>query len=200
MLSCQQTEREIWWYIICLRSGIILGMGSANERRCCNVILYLVGWAHTQNDPWKYDVMEGKGITQNYDQKWGSVRSGQNKHINMIEAWIKWLAFHRQYFEMHFLQNVWWKYFVEVFFYFTVLGHYQNQCCHIINETKHLIEIKKFSLKKMHLKMLSAKWWPFCLSLNVLTHWGLVMPNGNRDMGQHWLRWWLVAWRRQAIT
>ena len=27
-----------------------------------------------------------------------------------------------------------------------------------------------FSLKKMHLKMLSAKWWPFCLGLNVLTH------------------------------
>ena len=28
--------------------------------------------------------------------------------------------------------------------------------------------------KKMCLKMLSGKWWPFCLSLNVLTHWGRV--------------------------
>ena len=38
-----------------------------------------------------------------------------------------------------------------------------------------LIEIYTFSFKKMHLKMLSAKWTPFCLSLNVLTHLSLVM-------------------------
>ena len=31
-----------------------------------------------------------------------------------------------------------------------------------------LIEIQTFSFKKMHLKMLSGKWRPFCLSLNVL--------------------------------
>ena len=30
-----------------------------------------------------------------------------------------------------------------------------------------LFEIGKFSFKKMHLKMSSAKWWPFCLGLNV---------------------------------
>ena len=35
-----------------------------------------------------------------------------------------------------------------------------------------LLKIKNFSLKKMHLKMSSAKWRPFCLRLNVLTHWG----------------------------
>ena len=33
-----------------------------------------------------------------------------------------------------------------------------------------------------------------------LTHWGLVMPFGDRDLGQHWLRQWLVTWRHQAIT
>ena len=33
-----------------------------------------------------------------------------------------------------------------------------------------------------------------------LTHWGLGMPYGNGDLGQHWFRWWLVAWRHQAIT
>ena len=33
-----------------------------------------------------------------------------------------------------------------------------------------------------------------------LTHWGLVTPFGDIDLGQHWLRWWLVAWRHQAIT
>ena len=37
-----------------------------------------------------------------------------------------------------------------------------------------LIKIYTFSLKNMHLKMLSGKWRPFCLGLNVLTHWGRV--------------------------
>ena len=32
-----------------------------------------------------------------------------------------------------------------------------------------LIEIHTFSFKKIHLKMSSRKWWPFCLGLNVLT-------------------------------
>ena len=31
--------------------GIILGMGSANERRRYIVTSSLIGWAHTQNDP-----------------------------------------------------------------------------------------------------------------------------------------------------
>ena len=31
-----------------------------------------------------------------------------------------------------------------------------------------LFEIRKFSFKKMHLKMSFAKWRPFCLGLNVL--------------------------------
>ena len=33
-----------------------------------------------------------------------------------------------------------------------------------------------FSFKKIHLKMLSAKWRPFCLSLNVLTYTLIVVP------------------------
>ena len=35
-----------------IRTGIILGMGLANERWCYNVTLSLIGWAHTQNDPY----------------------------------------------------------------------------------------------------------------------------------------------------
>ena len=31
-----------------------------------------------------------------------------------------------------------------------------------------LIRIHTFSLKKMHLKILPGKWWPFCLGINVL--------------------------------
>ena len=34
------------------------------------------------------------------------------------------------------------------------------------------IKIHIFSFKKMHLKMSSGVWRPFCLGLNVLTHWG----------------------------
>ena len=33
-----------------------------------------------------------------------------------------------------------------------------------------------------------------------LTPWGLVTPYGDRDLGQHWLRQWLIACRYQAIT
>ena len=36
------------------------------------------------------------------------------------------------------------------------------------NFSEILIEIHTFSFKKMHLKMSSAKWRPFCLGLNVL--------------------------------
>ena len=42
------------------------------------------------------------------------------------------------------------------------------------NLSEILIEILIFSLKKMRLKVSSAKRRPFCLSLNVLTHWGRV--------------------------
>ena len=38
-----------------------------------------------------------------------------------------------------------------------------------------LIEIHTFSFKKMHLKMSSGKWRPFCVDLNVLTiQWDLL--------------------------
>ena len=36
------------------------------------------------------------------------------------------------------------------------------------NSSELLIEIHTFSFKKMHLKMLSGKWQPLCLGLNVL--------------------------------
>ena len=36
------------------------------------------------------------------------------------------------------------------------------------NFSQILIEIRIFAFKKMGLKVSSAKWWPFCLGLNVL--------------------------------
>ena len=43
------------------------------------------------------------------------------------------------------------------------------------NFSEFSIKIQTFSFKEMHLKMLSGKWQPFCLGLNVLTHWVLVV-------------------------
>ena len=40
------------------------------------------------------------------------------------------------------------------------------------NFSEILIEIRTFSFKKMGLKISFTKWRPFCLGLNVLTHWG----------------------------
>ena len=36
------------------------------------------------------------------------------------------------------------------------------------NISDNFFEMHTFSWKNMHLKMLSGKWWPFCLSLNML--------------------------------
>ena len=33
-----------------------------------------------------------------------------------------------------------------------------------------------------------------------LTHCGMAKPYGKMNMGRHWLRQWLVAWRHQVIT
>ena len=42
------------------------------------------------------------------------------------------------------------------------------------NFSEILIAIETFSCKKMHLKISSAKWSPFCLSLNVLKMYWLI--------------------------
>ena len=70
------------------------------------------------------------------------------------------------------------------------------------NFSEILIVIEIFSFKKMHLKISSAKWRPFCFGLNVLTHCGLLTPYGKISLSQHWLiihvmacclkQWWLL--------
>ena len=47
-----------------------------------------------------------------------------------------------------------------------------------------LIEIHTFCFKKIHLKMSSAKWRPFCLGLNVLTTW--PWPICQKRIGTSW--------------
>ena len=56
------------------------------------------------------------------------------------------------------------------------------------NFSEILIGIQTFSFKKMHLKMASVKWRPFCPGLNVLTI-SIVYVNGlvpNRQSAQWW--------------
>ena len=59
------------------------------------------------------------------------------------------------------------------------------------------IEIQNFSFKKMHLKIPSVKWRPFCPGCDeliydalskVLTHFPLVPPICVTESGQHWFR------------
>ena len=61
------------------------------------------------------------------------------------------------------------------------------------NFSEILIEILKFSFKKMRLKVSSGKWRPYCLGLNVLSHWGRVMHICISKVIHHWFRWWLIA-------
>ena len=63
------------------------------------------------------------------------------------------------------LSHLWFRQWLVAW---TAASHYPNQCRNIVNWTIS-IEIDTFSCKKMHLKMSSGKWRPFCLDLNVLT-------------------------------
>ena len=51
------------------------------------------------------------------------------------------------------------------------------------NFSEILIAIETFSFKKMHLKISSTKWRPFCLGLNMLSDCGQVTPCGDIDLG-----------------
>ena len=81
------------------------------------------------------------------------------------------------------------------------------------NFSEILIEIRIFSFKKMGLKVSSAKRRPFCLGLNVLTHWTLadmaVILNWYSSNSSYrvrvvaWLpttKLLLARWRSQNLT
>ena len=63
------------------------------------------------------------------------------------------------------------------------------------NFSEFLIVIHTFSFSKMHLKISSAKWRPFCLSLNVLTLLVLKLGHSGRSRSIPWLLmpWLLVS-------
>ena len=67
------------------------------------------------------------------------------------------------------------------------------------NFSEILIEIHTFSFKKMHLKMSSAKWRPFCIGLNVLIEWLLVEPYGGMGLNQHQVMAWTLMAQRHYL-
>ena len=62
------------------------------------------------------------------------------------------------------------------------------------NFSEILITIETFSFKKMHLKILSAKWRAFCIGLNVLTTFLLLRLWLSHCMYQCWLIVNVFAW------
>ena len=64
------------------------------------------------------------------------------------------------------------------------------------NFSEMLIEIHTFSFKKIHFKMSSGKWRPFCLGLNVFIRCLLRWNTPAFDLCQCYLGWWPGPWRR----
>ena len=64
-----------------------------------------------------------------------------------------------------------------------------------------LIKIHIFSLKKMHLKMSSGKWWPLCLGLNVLivslltqdSHYDIMIKADSINVVANHVDWQIIA-------
>ena len=83
--------------------------------------------------------------------------NGFYKHHDMLSLWGR---------VMHIcVSNLGHHWFTQ-----WLVACYLNQCCIIINwilRKKFLFEIQRFSIIKMHSKMLSGKCHPFCLGLNV---------------------------------
>ena len=73
-------------------SGIIVGMGSANERRRYNVTSSLIGWAHTQNGPWVFMVFPFKFAWGTWHQYFGLLHWHLGSHTSMPvkQPWTEW--------------------------------------------------------------------------------------------------------------
>ena len=76
-------------------TGIILSMGSANERRRYNVTSSLIGWAHTQNGPWCSDIIPSDfiGLHSFNIEKFYKIQV----HICVPSKPFQWLSARLQY-------------------------------------------------------------------------------------------------------
>ena len=64
------------------------------------------------------------------------------------------------------------------------------------NFSEIISEIHAYSFKKMHLKMSSAKWRPFCLGLNVLRQW----LDTEQATSQYQNQWWPRSSKHKPLT
>ena len=65
------------------------------------------------------------------------------------------------------------------------------------NFSEILIEIDIFSFKRMHLKLSSGKWRPFCLDLNV---WSLSLVVKGPVLVYIWSSWFLMVLSSQSLS
>ena len=130
-------------------SGIILCMRPANERRRYTVTSCLIGWAHTQNDPWPWQCWGMIGNINTCLTHWG-----RETHICISKLTI--IGSDNGLSPDRCQAIIWTSAGI------LLIGHLGT------NFSEILIEIITFSFKKMHLKVSSAKWRPCCLGLNVL--------------------------------
>ena len=56
--------------------------------------------------------------------------------------------------------------------------------------------IYTFYTRPWHWNCTGWRYTPSSMTSNILNS----LSSGHMELGQHWLRWWLVAWRYQAIT
>ena len=70
------------------------------------------------------------------------------------------------------------------------------------NFSEILIGIQTFSFKKMHLKMSSGKWWPFCLGLSVLSQQEFAVETFSNLFSPHpsWASMWRGSARVMSVT
>ena len=128
-------------------------MGSANERRCCVVTSSLIGWAHTQNDPWCSNI---------YGLKKTDLK-GDITHCGLVMSVI--LA---HFVSGNDLLPIWCQVITWTSAILISIRTWRP------NFNLILIKFWTFSFKKMHLKLSSAKWLPF-FSNSVLR----IMKNNN---------------------
>ena len=153
-------------------------MHSANGRWRYNVTSFLIGWAHTQNDPciiidvipiffhyiptiWHFGSSSNKSPYKLHLTHWGRLMHIYLSNLAMINSDNGLLPGR--------CQAIIW----------TNAGILLIQSLGM-NLSEISSKIHTFSFKKMHLKMLSGKCQPFCFSLNVLIK-VIVLQQGKKS-------------------
>ena len=129
-----------------------------NEGWCYIVTSSLMGWVHTQNDPWKCTckVLMLTSCYHLFHSTWCALTHwGRVTHICVSK--LPTIGSDNDLSPGRRQAIIWTNAGI------LLIGSLWT------NFSEILIEIPTFPFKKMHLKVSSAKWRPCCLGLNVLT-------------------------------